>query len=148
MPINAASSEALRLLEENRYGDFVFLWPWGKRIGRTTVYDAFKRACADAKIVDFRFHDLRHTFASHLVMAGVDLVTVKELMGHAGIAMTVRYSHLVPEHKLQALAKLGERLEGGKQESAAPTAVVSDELKDEIEKNLAQNWNKTGTFTW
>jgi site-specific recombinase XerD len=40
---------------------------------------------------------------------GVDLVTVKELLGHAGINMTVRYSHLVPEHKAQAVAKLEER---------------------------------------
>jgi site-specific recombinase XerD len=40
---------------------------------------------------------------------GVDLVTVKELLGLAGINMTVRYSHLVPEHKAQAVAKLEER---------------------------------------
>jgi integrase len=42
-------------------------------------------------------------------MAGVDLVTVKDLLGHAGINMTVRYSHLVPEHKAQAVAKLDGR---------------------------------------
>ena len=68
--------------------------PWGDKVGKVTVYDAFKKACSAAEITDFRFHDLRHTFASHLVTAGVDLLTVKELMGHVGIAMTVRYSHL------------------------------------------------------
>ncbi len=50
---------------------------------------AFERAVQQAGLEDFTFHDLRHTFASRLVMAGVDLPTVKELLGHKGIAMTV-----------------------------------------------------------
>ena len=81
----------------------------GRPIGKVTVYDAFKKACRAAEIEDFRFHDLRHTFASHLVMAGVDLVTVKELLGHKTIDMTNRYTHLAQEHKAQAVAKLSER---------------------------------------
>jgi len=52
------------------------------------------------------FHDLRHTFASRLVMAGVDLPTVQAFMGHKTIAMTMRYTHLAPGHKRRAIAVL------------------------------------------
>ena len=59
-----------------------------------------------AKLNDFRFHDLRHSFASKLVLAQVDLYTVKELMGHSTIQMTERYAHLAPEHKASAVEKI------------------------------------------
>lgn len=82
------------LLKENRYGEYLFMWPWGDKIGKVTVYDAFKKACKATEIEDFCYHDLRHTFASHLMIAGVDLVTVKELLSHKTINMTNRYTHL------------------------------------------------------
>ena len=59
-----------------------------------------------AGIPRITWHCLRHTFASRLVMAGVDLRTVQELMGHKTIQMTCRYAHLGPQHRLSAVQRL------------------------------------------
>jgi site-specific recombinase XerD len=66
----------------------------------------FEPVLATAKITGFSWHCLRHTFASRLVMAGVDIRTVQELMGHKTIGMTVRYAHLSPKHTLAAVERL------------------------------------------
>jgi integrase len=62
-----------------------------------SLRDAFSKALRKAEIEDFRFHDLRHTFATRLVQNGVDLYKVKELLGHKTISMTMRYAHHYPE---------------------------------------------------
>lgn len=72
----------------------------------TNVKKAWQALLKAAKISAFRWHDMRHHFASRLVMKGVDLNTVRELLGHADIEMTLRYAHLAPEFKAQAIAKL------------------------------------------
>lgn len=70
----------------------------------------FERCVQAAGVPDFRWHDLRHTFASRMVMAGVNLRTVQKLLGHKGILMTMRYAHLTPAHLRDAVERLaGER---------------------------------------
>ena len=69
----------------------------------------FVPALARAGIENLHWHDLRHTFASRLVMKGVDLRTVQELMWHKTITMTLRYAHLSPAHQLEAVPHASDR---------------------------------------
>ena len=79
----------------------------GTRVDRIWDFGtAFKIARKKAGLPDVRVHDLRHTFASHLCMNGVDILTVKELLGHSSVVMTQRYSHLTDHHKADAVARL------------------------------------------
>jgi integrase len=107
VPLN---SEAHKLLNAWRPANVEPQWCVFEGADSSTPLVAIKKAWAGvlkaAKITRFRFHDLRHTFASKLVMAGVDLNTVRELLGHKSIAMTLRYAHLAPEHKAAAVETL------------------------------------------
>jgi integrase len=66
----------------------------------------FAGACRRARITNFRQHDLRHTCASWLVMAGVPLPEVRDLLGHSSIKVTERYAHLAPENLRRAIDSL------------------------------------------
>jgi site-specific recombinase XerD len=73
-----------------------------------------------AGIKGFRFHDLRHTFASHFVMRGGSLKTLQAILGHADYKMTLRYSHLSPAHLRADM----ERMEGLTASPGAPVTAV------------------------
>jgi integrase len=70
------------------------------------VVREFKPAVDKASVDDFRWHDLRHTFASRLAMADVSIQTIKELLGHKTLAMTLRYAHLGAKHLATAVEKI------------------------------------------
>jgi integrase len=80
----------------------------GERLYYVKVQRAFKKALALAKIEDFHFHDLRHTFASKCVQAGVDIYAVQKLLGHKDGRMTQRYAHLSSEYLREAISKLNK----------------------------------------
>jgi len=107
IPLNAEALEVLRTWHPAEIDDSTFVFSGRTDDPIVDIKTAWLPLVREqANIANFRFHDLRHTFASKLVMAGVDLNTVRELLGHADIKMTLRYAHLAPEHKAAAVAKL------------------------------------------
>lgn len=105
VPLNSEAITLLRAWLEKANSELVFPSPVTNR-KLVSVQKVWAPLMRRANIECFRFHDLRHTFASNLVMAGVDLYTVKELMGHSTIQMTERYAHLAPEHTATAVERL------------------------------------------
>ncbi len=97
MPINESVKATLVRQPRHPHSTYVFYKKDGSFIG--DIKKSFLTALRKSGIKDFRFHDLRHTFASHLVMNGVDLNTVRELLGQKFLTMTVRYSYLSPNFK-------------------------------------------------
>jgi integrase len=75
-------------------------------VGFQTAWETVLRR---ARISKFRWHDLRHHFASRLVQQGVPLNTVRDLLGHGSVGMSLRYAHLAPDQRREAVAKLNER---------------------------------------
>ncbi len=109
VPLNSAARAALDTLWDRRKAPG-YVCPGVEDHERARDWRRwFENAVIAAKIENFRWHDLRHTFASRLVMAEIDLRTVQELLGHKTIAMTVRYSHLSPTHLREAVERLTEK---------------------------------------
>ena len=132
--MNDVALAALRAAEGSKNDcEYVFLNSDGHQAVSPRFW--FEAAVEGAKLSDFTWHCLRHTFASRLVMAGVDLRTVQELMGHKTIQMTVRYAHLAPQHQLAAVQRLCDTeavTEEPSDTKSDTTPKVAERLKVEI----------------
>jgi len=104
VPMNATLRAALAPLKEQATGATLFI----SRMGTPyrSIRSAFETACRRAGLADVTPHVLRHTFASRLVMAGVDLRTVQELGGWSSLELVQRYAHLSPGHKAEAVERI------------------------------------------
>ncbi|MEQ8408007.1 MAG: site-specific integrase [Gammaproteobacteria bacterium] len=109
IPLSPIALDTLKKWKQQQPGSpdstRVFTNSKGERFDNTNK--AWRAILKDAGISDFRWHDMRHDFASKLVMKGVPLNTVRELCGHSDMNTTLRYAHLAPEHKAEAIALLG-----------------------------------------
>jgi len=110
IPISDALYELLTTLKQKNdqslRSNYVFCYRDGGKL-KTKLREKLIKIGQKAEIEDLtRVHTLRHTFASHLVMQGVDLPTVKKLMGHSDIQTTMIYAHLAADHLADAVNKL------------------------------------------
>lgn len=108
IPLNKTALQAMARLAQDNKTQWVFARRKNGTVGeRVKALDwLFRKAVSLAGIEDFRIHDLRHTFASWLVSEGVELVKVRDLLGHTSIKMTERYAHLMPDRLHDAVETL------------------------------------------
>jgi integrase len=157
VPMNDTVRAVLRALPSRLKSRWVFPSETGETPldAQNFVNRVFLPALRRAKIGDFHWHDLRHTFASRLVMAGVDLRTVQELLGHKTLVMTLLYAHLSPEHQLEAVQRLNRPNSGdasitgsitGRSERLRAVAAGGVEVLDAAnESGVAAPWIEQGT---
>ncbi len=108
VPMNEVAQKTIIGVLKHPDSQYIFCNKDGQPYG--DIKKSFLTALDKSDIINFHFHDLRHTFASQLVMSGVDLNTVRELLGHKSLEMTLRYSHLSPDHKKRAVDLLSQRI--------------------------------------
>src|SRR5262245_41560471 len=110
--MNDVLTTTLKVVRMNTLADSLVFCSY-KGTPYRTFRSAFEPAGRKAGLENFMIHDLRHTFASRLVMAGVDSPTVKELLDHKEITMTLRYTPLSSDHKqcaVRTLERVGEKV--------------------------------------
>jgi integrase len=133
LPLNETALRTLKAVHTKTGGrPHVFVHLEGRFEGGavTDVKIAFNGAVRRAKIQNFRFHDLRHTFCSWLALRGVPLTAIQKLAGHASIKMTLRYAHLSPRYLADEVKTLDKY--HGNDESADETITDADETPKEV----------------
>jgi integrase len=141
LPLNATVLTTLQALYNQRIPDCPYAFPHatGRKAGEPVqdVKNAFHTAVETVEIKDFTSHDLRHTFASWLIMKGASLQSVAELLGHRGLRMVMRYAHLSPAYLSAEVGLLdapptptppqteGARAEKRQEKGNVPRSVIS-----------------------
>ena len=105
-------------LKRRQGQDKVFTRSSGLPISKEYMARLFKKACKEARTPEYRFHDLRHTFNTNMVKAGVQKSVIMRLTGHKTLAMFLRYSHLDREQSESAMESLGELLSQGRRNAS------------------------------
>jgi len=131
IPIESRLLEKLKVLYSKSDRSYVFINKHGQPLRKIDCQ--FKNLLKKAGIVNFRFHDLRHTFASYMVMSGLDLLTIKEFLGHSSLRMVLRYAHLSPNYKREAVEILSSKMD--------TIWTPSGEEKKDIKKELEKSYN-------
>jgi integrase len=109
IPLTARAMSVLQNRIDNAKGDYLFAGGRGGDDIKNPIVklnNAHAGALKRTGLKKFRIYDLRHTFASRMAMAGVDLVTLAALLGHSRVQMVMRYAHPIEEHKFEAVQKL------------------------------------------
>ena len=129
IPVGQGLTNELHLHLRKHEHDLVFARPDGAP-WRSWLKESWSTACSEAKLEVVRFHDLRHSFASHAIMGGASMFAVQELLGHSTLTMTRRYAHLAPG----ALREATDIVNG----------VISRSLTQRVGHNLVTNANFGG----
>jgi integrase len=112
IPLNDEANQIIQQLYKKSDVKVGLVFPSKNNQPFNNIKRSWSSVLKTANITQFRWHDLRHHFASKLVMVGIDLNTVRELLGHSDIKMTLRYAHLAPEHKINAVKKIDWSMQG------------------------------------
>lgn len=134
--MNEQVNTALIRVRKHPESDYIFLKTSG--VPLKDIRNTFFTALRKSGIKDFRLHDLRHTFASHLIMGGVDINTVRELLGHKSLVMTLRYSHLSPDHMKRAVDYLSKQMDSiwnADNTHSGNCPVKSEQIKEAVVSN-------------
>lgn len=123
VPMNRAVFDTLKDQPKFPDSEFIFTNPETKT-RLVNINKGFNTAKARAGIKGLRLHDLRHTAATWMIQAGIDLVTVSKILGHATIQMTMRYAHPTPENMCLAVERLGEIFDQERQKVASGVEVT------------------------
>ncbi|MEE8409159.1 MAG: tyrosine-type recombinase/integrase, partial [Myxococcota bacterium] len=111
VPLSKHALETLRSYRHLR-GEYVFCQERGELLPTSGCVWALRRYCRLAGLRRIGWHALRHSFASHMAMRGVSVKAIQELLGHSSLAMTMRYAHLSPDVRRDAVAVLDEKPRG------------------------------------